>query len=215
MAANVKEAVASQGETTPGAVAITELPFFRARADLLQPGQHSATERKRSQDRTVLVVSKWVILNENLPMMRSQTLSCCEVSEGKGGAVVLKIHDKAKFAAVRESIASTEQEIAVTENAIRALDEMHAGFLSELHDTRTILQGVEGQQRQLLSNTAAAALQRGARLRLPPEAILEQDEIYQTQKTKCESQIATAKRNLAKFEDEITRIEAILDGVGC
>jgi chromosome segregation ATPase len=196
-------------------VPIAELPFVAQRLALLQPGQHSALDRKRVGDRTVLLIARWKILSENLPMIRAATLDCCEAVEAKGGAVTLKVFDRPKFANHKAAIREHEEQIAALEGAIRKLDEMHAGFVGELQDTRSSLSSVEPQQRQLLSGVAATALQRGARLRQTPEVILGQDQIYQAQKAKVEGQIATAKENLAKVEPEIEKIEAILSGVGC
>jgi len=206
----IREATIPQGEP----VAVEELAFMRERLPLLQPGLLRPGDRKRAQDRTVHLAGRWKILSDDLPKIRAQTLTCLEASEGKGGAVVLRIADREKFDSLKESIKTYQEQIATTEDAIRALDEMHAGFLDELHDTRSSLAGAEAQQRQLLSSVATGALLRGSRLRQAPEAVLEQDQIYQAQKGRCEFQIATAKKKLAEVVSEIEKIEAILTAAG-
>jgi hypothetical protein len=215
MAASVREAAITQGEHMPGAVAIEQLPFMRVRLPLCAPGLTGSLDRKRAGDRTVHLAGRWKILSDDLPKIRAQTVTCLQATEGKNGALVLKIADRPKFDALKKSIADYEEHIANTEDAIRELDGMHAGFLSEMQDTRSSLEAVEAQQQQLLSSHAAAALQRGARLRQSPEKVLEADQLYQDKKATIERQIATAKQNLAKLAPEIAKIESILAGVGC
>lgn len=208
-------ATITQGEPEAAIVPIAELPFMRARLPLCSPNLTGAIERKRAQDRTVHVAGRWKILSDDLPKIRAQTVTCLQATEGKNGAVVLKIADREKFDNLQSSIKSYEEQIANIEIAIRALDAMHAGFLSEMQDTRSSLATVESQQQQLLSTHAAAALQRGARLRQSPEAILEQDQLYQGQKAMIERQISTSKQNLAKLAPEIEKIEDVLARAGC
>ena len=193
---------------------IEELPFVAQRLPLLQPGLRDANDRRRAQDRTCGLVGRWKVLSDTLPKIRAATLACCEAVEAKGGAVTLKVFDRPTFINHKAAIKEHEEQIGNLESAIRELDEMHAGFLSEMQDTRSSLATIEGQQRQMLSGVAANTLQRGARLRQSPEAILQADEIYQETRKRVESQVATAKQNLAKLEPEIAKIESILAGVG-
>jgi len=51
-----------------------------------------------------------------------------------------------------------EEETGKLERAIRELDSLRCGFLSEMHDTRSSLAAIEPQQRQLLSGIASAAI---------------------------------------------------------
>lgn len=195
-------------------ILLEELPFVRARLGLITP-QSDAVSRQRSQDRTVGLVRKWKVLSENLPMIRSSTLSALEVVEGKAGAVSLQIFDRPKYDAIQSSIRETSEEITKLEQAMRELDGMHAGFLSELHNTRSALSGVENQQHVMLGTWAAAAIRRGANSRNSVEDILATDQIYQSKKSKVDSQISNAKENLAKVLDQIAKIEGVLDAVGC
>jgi hypothetical protein len=107
----------------PAVVPVSELTFVTLRLPLLQP-QSDLVARKRAQDRTMTVIMKWSILCENLSMMRSQTLSCLEALEGKVGAVTLRIHDRAKFDSLQESIKQTSEQIGSLESAIRELNEL-------------------------------------------------------------------------------------------
>jgi chromosome segregation ATPase len=213
MAANVREATIITQENP--ILPIEELPFMRARLPLIQPGLRDPHDRRHAGDRTVGLVGRWRALSDTLPKIRAATLACCEAVESKTGAVSLRVFDRPKFANHKAAIIEHEEQIARLETAILGLDEMHAGFLYELQDTRSSLAATEAQQQQLLSTHAAAALQRGARLRQSPEAVMEADQLYQNQKATIERQIATAKQNLAKLAPEIEKIEAILSGVGC
>jgi len=216
MAAIAREPTVAQGEPTPGSAgAVEELPFMKARLHLLQPERSDLVAVKRAQDRTVLVVRRYLIIQENLAIARAQTLSCCEAVEGKGGAVSLKICDRSKFDVIKQSIAEMEEETGKLEQAIRELDSIHCGILQEMQATRDSLQGIEPQQRQMLSSVAAGALQRGGNKRQPPEEILAGDQIYLQRKTQVESQIATAKKEMGVLSPEIEQIEDILAGVGC
>lgn len=216
MAASVKEATIAPVEPMLSAVAIEELPFMKARLPLLQPDLHGAVERKRAGDRTTFLAGSWKILSDDLPKIRAQTVTCLQATEGKNGAVVLKIADREKFDNLQSSIKNYEEQIGALENAIRELDTIcPVDYLDDLRATADSLRGIEPQQQQLLSTRATVALQRGARLRQSPETILEHDQLYQSQKATIERQIATSKQNLAKVMPKIEKIEAILAGVGC
>jgi len=208
MAAGVKETtIITDAALTP----LEELPFVRVR---LAP-QRDAVGRQRAQDRTALLVAKWKILRENLPMIRASSLSCCEAVEGKAGVVTLRIFDRPKYDAIQASIKETVELITKLDQAARELDAMHAGFLSELHNTRSSLQGVENQQRAMLNTFASAAIQRGTNSRKSVEDILADDQLYQGRKTNVEFQIKTAKAGLEKILADIERIESILSTCGC
>ena len=215
MATSVKETTIIQGEHAPGAVAVEELPFMRVRLPLLQPNQKDLIAVKRANDRTVALVRRYAILTENLPMVKSQTMSCFEAVEGKNGAVSLRICNRAKFDAIKQSVADMEEEQSRLEQAIRELDALRCGYLSEMQDARSSLAAIEGQQRQMLSGIAAGALQRGGNRRQDPEAVLQGDQLYQQRKTQAESQIATAKKALDVLIPKIEKIEAILSTCGC
>ena len=216
MAASVKETtITTDAGISPAAlIPVEELPFVRARLALLQP-QSDAVSRQRAQDRTVLLVAKWKILNETLPMIRSSTLSTLEAVEGKAGVVSLRICYREKYDAIQKSIKETTGGITELEQASRELDEMHAGFLSEIHNTRSSLLGVENQQRAMLNTWASSAIQRGANTRKSVEDILANDQLYQGTKSKVEFQISNAKKALDKLSPEIEKIESILASVGC
>lgn len=194
---------------------IEELPFVAQRLPLLQPGLRDPHDRKRAGDRTVGLVGRWRALSDTLPKIRAATLACCEAVESKAGAVSIRVFDRPKFAAHKAAIGKHEEQIARLGTAILELNSLNCGWLEEMQDTRSSLATVEAQQQQLLSTHAAAALQRGARLRQAPEALLSGDQHYQGQKAMIERQIATAKNGLAKLEPEIAKIESILAGVGC
>lgn len=220
MSTVAKEAT-SEPMPTPGHAAseaaivpISELPFMRVRLDLLQP-QRDAVGRQRAQDRTALLVAKWKILNETLPMIRSSTLSTLEAVEGKAGVVSLRICYREKYDAIQKSIKETTEGITELEQAARELDEMHAGFLSEMRNTRSSLLGVENQQRAMLNTWASSAIQRGANSRKSIEDILSGDQLYQGRKAKVEFQISNAKKALDTLSPEIEKIETILASVGC
>jgi len=202
----------------PGAVTVTveELPFFRARVGLLQP-QTDLISRKRAGDRTVEIVRRYAILSENLPMVKSQTMSCLEAIEGKGGAVSLRICNRGKFDAIKQSVREMEEEQSRLEQAVRALQDLigPADFLDEMLSRRDSLSSVEGQQRAMLSTWASAAIQKSSNKRKSAEEALAGDEIYQSKKTQAEGQIQRAKAALEPLIPQIERIETILSGAGC
>ena len=216
MAASVKEATIAPGEHEAAIVPIAELPFMRARLPLCAPGLTGAIDRKRAGDSTVHLAGRWKILSDDLPKIRAQTVTCLQATEGKNGAVVLKIADREKFDNLQSSIKNYEEQIGALENAIRELNAIcPVDYLDELRATADSLRGTEPQQQQLLSTHATVALQRGVRLRQSPEMVLEHDQLYQSQKATIERQIATSKQNLAKVMPKIEKIEAILASVGC
>lgn len=195
---------------------IEELPFMQARLRLIDPSiNKSPVDAKRASDPTVAPVLKRHILLDSLPMIRSETLRCCEAVEGKGGNVGLKVCDRIKFDNLQKSIKGQLEEIAALENAIRELDGIHAGWLDTLRSTRDSLAATEGQQKQVLAREASIALQRNAGRGKSPEDILAADQLYQAAKVRCETQISQAKRDLEKVAPEISKIESILSSVGC
>jgi hypothetical protein len=193
------------------------LPFVRGRIHPYQDDIPEVIASQRSHDRTAILVRKYLTLVDNLPMIKSQTLTCCEVAESKGGAVVLRIFDRPKFEAIKQSIHDQEEQITAIEAAMRELDSMHCGWIDEMLATRSSLAHVEPQQRQLLSTFATAALQRGTGLnrRQGPEACLASDQIYQKKKAQVEKQIETAKKGLDDLIPRIEKIESILSSCGC
>jgi len=196
-------------------VPIKDLPWVRARLSLFQAGNRDAVALKRAQDRTSLLVRRWQTLTENLSMIRAQTMTAIEATESKGGAVTLRIFDRPKFDAIKQSIRSQEEQITGLEGAIRELDGMHAGFISEMHDLRSSLGAVEAQQRTMLNSWAATALQKRPNIRLPAEEVLATDQLYLQKKAQVETQIKNAKEGLDVLLPQIEKVEAILEGVGC
>lgn len=203
-------AAPSPSESAP----IEDLPFTLARLRLF--GQQDAVSSRRRQDRTVALVSRWKATTETLPKIRQALLSCLEPVEGKGDVVTMRVCDRPRFDAIKETIAINQAEIAALESAIRELNSFAAtDFLIDLHDNRSVLNGVEGQVKAALSNESMAAIARGRRNGYSPEVALEKDEVYSNRRQKAESQIETSKRNLEAVNEKIARIESILDRVGC
>ena len=212
MAASASKADAVTSDTEP----IESLPFVKLRLPLLQTGLADVFDRKRKQDRTTQLVVEWKALIETLPQVRAQTVSCCEASEGKSGAVTLKIFDRPKWDQIQTAIESFTADLESIEAAIRELNAFAATeYLFALHDTRLSLGGVEPHSRAVLTGEASAALLRGQKRGHVVEEALEKDEIYQNLKKTIEAQLATSKKNLAIVNEKIAGIEKILSGVGC
>lgn len=202
--------------TPPGAVVpVEQLAFYRARRAIFdEASRGNAIARKRAEDATSLLLREYMILSENHPLMRAQTVSCLEAVEGKSGAVTLKVCDRTKYDSLQESIKSTEERLATLAGAIRELDALGPDvLLEELRTTKAALESVEGQQMGVLNTWASSAIQRGANSRRSVEDILRTDQLYQEHKAKAETQIATAKKNLALVAPVLEKVEAILAAV--
>lgn len=196
---------------------IDELPFTLARVRLLN--QQDAVSQKRRPDRTVELIVRWQAMTESLPRIRQSLFSCLEpMITGKSDMVSMKIADgcRPRFDAIKETIALNQAEISALESAIRELNAFAAtDYLIDLHDNRSVLNGVEGQVRAALTNESMAAIQRGRRYGYSAEVALEKDVMYVKRKQLAESQTETAKKNLEAVLDKIKRIETILERVGC
>jgi chromosome segregation ATPase len=197
----------------PPLVPIMELPFTRTRLPLLQAGGN-AVDAAHSRDRTCLLVGKWQALSDTLPKIRASTMTTQEAVEVKG-AVVLRIADREKYVSLQATIKDHQEQIASIEQAIRELDALNCGWLSEIRSQRDARSSVESQQRKMLSTWATAALNKGYNSKLSVEEILSKDQQYLDRKAKVESQIARAKTTLDALIPQIEKIEAVLSGVGC
>ena len=191
---------------------IEGLPFVRARLSL--EGRGDPVSRKRATDPTSGPVREWRVLMDSLPMVRSQTVSCLEAVEGKGGVVSLKVCDKPKFDNIQQTIASTVKRIVILEAAITKLDEIGPDlWLDELNARLSSAKGIEVQQMERLRAVAAGVTAKPIYRGLGPEEALKRDEQYQRQKAIAESQISGAKADISRLEPVAARIREILESL--
>ena len=191
---------------------IEGLPFVRARLSL--EGRGDPVSRKRATDPTAGPVREWRVLMDSLPVVRSQTMSCLEAVEGKGGVVSLKVCDRPKFDNIQQTIASTVKRIEALEAAFMKLDEIGADlWLDDLSSRISSLRAVEPHQMQRLGAAAAAAAVKPIYRGLTPEEALKRDEQYQRQKAIAESQISGAKADISRLEPVASRIREILESL--
>ena len=193
---------------------IESLPFFKDRVELAGP-QGAAINRIKCNDRTVLLIRKWQSLNMELKAARSETMSCLEASEGKGGAVVLKIADRPRFDSLQATISSHNEQIAALETAIRRLDAMGELWFSDLEYECGSYGRVEVGERRRIANMGAAVLQRRANTGKPTDEILAEDPEFQRLKGVCENTISDANKRLETLRPRLEEMKAILEGVGC
>lgn len=215
MASSLSKSIV-ESPTVVEEIPITDLPFMKLRLPLLRDNLTDLTDRARARDRTVHLVAKWQILRESLPQIRSQSLSCCEAVEGKGGAVTLRIFDRPKYDNIQESIKQLGDELAACETAIRELNSFAAvDYWDAMDGTRTGLGGTERATKAGLAGHAQQAIARGLRLGKNAEQSLETDQIYQKKKALVDGHVSRAKANLAKLKEKMDRVDAILRSVDC
>ncbi|MEI6103137.1 MAG: hypothetical protein WCP70_04260 [Methanothrix sp.] len=200
---------------TPGAVMpIEQLPFVAARLSLLRADPHDAHARHHAQDRTFVLVHRWKVLVDQLPMIRSSTMGCLEAVEGKNG-ITFRIANREKYDTIQTTIREHSEQITRLEIAMRELDSVGCGWLDEMRSQRDSLAGAERQARSVLSSWASAAIQKNFGKSKSAEESLAEDPIYQAKKAGAEARIAKAKAELADLVPRLERIEDILSGVGC
>ena len=194
---------------------IETLPFVVARLPLLRDeGRVDPVSRKRATDPTMRPVREWLILVDRLPMVRSQTMECLEATEGKGGAVSLKVCDRPKFDSIQQTISATVDRIAFLETAIKKLDEIGADlWLDDIDARLSSAKGIEAQQMDRLRAVAAGVTGKPMYRGLGPEEALKRDEQYQRQKAIAESQIASAKAEILRLEPVAASIREILEAI--
>lgn len=195
-------------------LSLEELPFVQLRRSLFESNDLVAI--KRQQDRTTKLILRVDILQETIPKIRSSTLSCCEVVEGKNGAVAIRIFDEQKWANLQESLKTFNTDLVACEAAIRELDSFAAtDYLGALLDTRSNLSSTERTLQNMLSAEAQAAIARGRQRGRFVDDALATDQIYCRKKKLAEDQTARAKEALASVNERIKRIDNILSSVGC
>jgi hypothetical protein len=194
---------------------IEDLPFMVDRLPLLRDGGRAdPVSRKRATDPTMGPVREWRVLMDSLPVVRSQTMSCLEAVEGKGGTVSLKVCDRPKFDNIQQTIASTVKRIEALEAAFMKLDEIGPGlWLDDLNARLSSAKGIEVQQMERLRAVAAGVTGKPIYRGLGPEEALKRDEQYQRQKAIAESQIASAKAEISRLEPVAAGIREILESL--
>lgn len=198
---------------------IMKLPFVAARIPLLNIGTSTdANARKHSEDRTTSVIRKWATLRGELQAARGQTMNCLEATEGKGGAVVLKIADKPRFDRLQQTIADHQEQIASLEEAIRKLDDLiqanalGSGYLQDLQHRLSSSSGSIYQQKSNITKWLTFHTQKNPRM--PPEDVLKLPE-FVAKRAEAEKIIKADEAYLAKFKPVADEIEGILASVGC
>jgi hypothetical protein len=184
---------------------IMDLQFVRDRLPLLQADRGDRVAMKRASDRTSRAVFRWKVLSDQLPQIKSSTMSCLEAVEGRGGTILFRIADRVQYDTIQATIKEHTEQIAALELAIRELAAMCCGWIDEMRSQRDSLSAVENQQRSMLTSWATSALQKKVHARMSAEDILAKDETYQDKKIKVESQIARAKTALETLIPQIER----------
>jgi len=197
---------------------ISDLPFFVDRLPLIDYRGTNANDQKHAEDRTTRVIKKWAGAMDSLKAARSATMQTLEATEGKGGAVVLRIADKPRFEALRLEIASHEEPIGNLEAAIARLDEiiqanaLGAGWLGDLQHRLSSCNSSVYQQKSNITKYLAHFTQLNPRM--PPEAVLELPEFKQ-KRAAAEKIIESDEAHLKKMKPVVDEIERILASVGC
>jgi len=182
-----------------------------ARLPLLQPSLKDPISAKRATDRTVGPIRRWRVLTENLPMIRMQTMTTLEATEGKSGAVTLRVCDREKFDALQKTIKDYQEQIAVLEEGIRKLDAIGADlWIDDLQSRLSSLAATKAQQRKVLATWANAAISKPVYRGLTPEEILGKDELYLHHKQLCEAQISKAKAEYDALLPVVEKTEEVL-----
>lgn len=189
---------------------------MQSRIQLIGYRGTNPNDQKHASDPTTAIVRKWAETVDSLKAARSATMQTLEATEGKGGAVVLKIADKPRFDALRQAISSYQERITSFEEAIRKLDEiisvngLGAGFLQDLkHRINSASSGIYQQKSNISKLTAFYTTQNP---RMPPEEVLKLPEFVQ-KRAECERLIKLDEEYLAKFKPICDEMEGIISSV--
>lgn len=197
---------------------VSTLALVKDRLPLIDYHGNNANDQKHSQDRTVALVRKWAGTVDALKAARSAGLQTLEVTEGKGGAVVLKIADRPRFDALQQTIASHQEQIAKIEAAIIALDQiiesngLAPGYFADLQHRLSSSSGSIYQQKSNITKWLTFHTQKNPRM--PPEDVLKLPE-FVAKRAEAEKIIKADEAYLAKFKPIVDEIEGILASVGC
>ncbi len=197
---------------------VTALAFMQARLPLIDYHGTDANARKHAEDRTVSLARKWAGAVDSLKAARAYTMSCLEATEGKGGAVVLKIADKPRFDALQQAIAGHQEQITSLEQAIVRLDDLvqangiAPGYLVELQQRISGSKSSIYRQRTAITNLSTFYTQQNPRM--SPEDVLKLPEFVK-KRGAAEAIIKQDEAYLEKMKPIADQIEAILESVGC
>lgn len=218
-AAEVKTLPTATGTDTkqeePIILPVEELGFYRTRVHLLNAPRGAPVNQSHLQDRTVLLVSKFLTLKGELAVARKETMSCLEAIEGKNGAVTLKVLERETFNGLQDLIKDHMQQITAVEGAIRRLDSLGYGWYGCLSDEAAGLSHLEEEINARMSKTATWVLKMEGRSGLSPQDILSNNPEYSARKAEADKDLAAGKARLAKVKPALAEFDRILSSCGC